>query len=445
MPVAREIAYDLTRRVNSSGAYLSLLLQYTMQDDALSSRDRAMVAELAYGVQRHRNKMDYIIEKFSSRPLSEIEDEVLDVLRLGVYQISEMRIPPHASVNETVDLSKEKLHPGAASFVNAVLRNTVKGIADLQWPSRNNLPYYLEIIFSHPRWLVDYILDMLDATSAEALCVADNQFQGISLRINPAKTDRESLMNRIVSGGGRAEVSHHFEEALVKVGLPRRLLLDLLEAGDCVVQDESSMLVGHVVDPQPGSIVVDACAAPGGKTSHLAILGGESCRVIAIDRNSRRLDALCKTVNRLGLANIEVVEGDSAKLGDYLSLAPDAILVDAPCSGLGTLRRRPELKWRRTREDLRRLAETQLALLDGCAEVLRPGGVMVYSVCTYTLEETTEVMASFLAKRPDYVLDDVSPYLPHEMKASAGSAGHIQLMPHLHDTEGMFVARLKRT
>ena len=388
--------------------------------------------------------MDYIIEHFSSRPLSDIEEEIIDALRLGIYQISEMRIPAHASVNETVDLAKKKIHQGASSFVNAVLRNAAKNLDDLQWPSREDLPYYLVILFSHPRWLVDYILQMFDAQTAEALCAADNRFPGISLRVNTQRTGREDLMSRILTGGGRAEPSRYFEEGLVKAGMPRRLLLDLLEEGLCVVQDESSMLVSHIVDPQNGSLIVDTCAAPGGKASHLAILGGEGCRVIAVDKNTRRLDALRNAVARLGLGNIDIVEGDATRLGDYLAQAPDAMLIDAPCSGLGTLRRRPELKWRRTREDLSRLAATQLAILEGCAEVVRPGGVIVYSVCTYSREETSDVIENFLVNHPDYALDDVAPHLPPNMNHVTNSFGCVQLMPHLNDMEGMFVARMIR-
>lgn len=444
MPGAREIAYDLTRRVNESGAYLGLLLRYTMQDSELAGRDRAMISELTYGVQRQRNKMDYIIELFSSRPLAEIEGDVLDILRLGVYQIAEMRIPAHASVNETVDLAKRKMNPGAIAFVNAVLRNVAKRLDELEWPPRSNFPYYLEINHSHPRWLVDYILETMDEGLAEALCAADNHFPGISMRANPMRTERETLLTKILDAGGRAKSSQYLDEGIIKASLPRRLLLDLLQDGMCAVQDESSMLVSHVLNPQPGNLVVDACAAPGGKASHLAQLGGESARIIAVDKNPRRLEALGKTLRRLALDNVEVIEGDSTQLDLYVSQPADAILVDAPCSGLGTLRRRPELKWRRSRGELGRFGDGQLRMLEGCAGVPRPGGAMVFSVCTFTREETLDVIEAFLDRRPDYTLDDVSSYLPPGLRSSVSSAGYIQLMPHLHDMDGMFIARLIR-
>jgi 16S rRNA (cytosine967-C5)-methyltransferase len=444
MPKAREIAYELTRRVNSSGAYLGLLLQYTLEQYGLSGRDRALVAELAYGVQRHRKRLDYVIENYSSRPLEGIEDDVLDVLRIGIYQIMVMRIPAHAAVNETVELAKKELHQGPSSFVNAMLRNIVKDLDDLQWPSHDDLPRYLEIVQSHPGWLVDYLLEMLGPESTEALCEADNLFPGLTLRANLKKIDREGLMARIREGGGHGEASRYLVEGIVKASMPRTVLLELIQEGLCVVQDESSMLVSRAVNPQAEHLIIDACAAPGGKASHLALLGGDGCHVIAADRNRRRLEALRKTVSRLGLENIEVVEADATRLGDYVSGPADAILVDAPCSGLGTLRRRPELKWRRSRDDLERLAESQLSILTGCAECVKAGGTLVYSVCTYSQEETTQVLDRFIEERADYRLDDISPYFHPELKPWQGPVAHMQLMPHLHDMEGMFIARMTR-
>jgi 16S rRNA (cytosine967-C5)-methyltransferase len=441
---AREIAYNITRRVNAEGGYLSLILQYGMDRSGLDSRDRALVAELVYGVQRHRNRLDYIIKSFSRRPLDEIEPEVLDLLRLGVYQISEMRVPAHASVNEAVSLADKRLHRGAASFVNAVLRAAAVGLESLRWPSRDDFPSYLETVYSHPRWMVENILGCMDKGEAEALCAADNDFRGLTLRMNPSRADREMLMAEIAKCGGRARASPYLAEALVKVNLPREQLLGFLEKGYCVVQDESSMVVGYVVHPVPGSTIVDACAAPGGKATHLAQLGGDTCRVIAVDKNPGRLEALRKAVGRLGVRNVDIRAGDAARLLEYVAGPVDAILLDAPCSGLGTLRRNPELKWRRLPEDIAPLAELQLALLDGCAGVVRPGGVLVYSVCTFTREETVEVMEGFLNLHRGFRLEDPSPYLPPALRESVEPGGYIQLMPHSHSMEGMFIARLVR-
>ena len=396
------MAYDLTRRVNAKGGFLGLLLQYKLDQSGLDARDRSLVAELSYGIQRHRNKLDYIIGSFSNRPLERIEPEVLYLLRLGVYQISEMRIPAHASVNETMDLAKKCLHHGGSSFVNAVLRNTPVGLENLSWPSRDDFPHYLEIIYSHPRWLIDYLLAYMDEDEVEAFCAANNSITGFTLRVNLSRIERESLLSEIEKHHGRARLSLNLEEALIDVHLVRGQVRNFLEEGYCVVQDESSIVVGRVVQPHPGNTIVDACAAPGGKATHLAQLGGKSCRVVAMDINPRRLNALRNVVDRLGLRNIEILEGDATRLKDYMDVPADAILVDAPCSGLGTLRRRPELKWRRYPHELPHMAKVQSALLEGCADRVVPGGTLVYSVCTFTHEETLDVLNTFLDRHPDY-------------------------------------------
>jgi 16S rRNA (cytosine967-C5)-methyltransferase len=442
MPNAREIAYDLTRKVNSEGAFLSLLLKYGLEGSGLDSRDCSLVTELAYGLQRHRNKLDYIISNFSRRRLDKIEPEVLDLLRLGIYQISEMRVPAHASVNETVGLARKKLHQGAVSFINAVLRNVSDGLDKLIWPSKDDIAAYLETIYSHPRWIVDYLLENMDHDEAESLCIANNTFAGLTLRANPNKGSRESLLSFIENRGGRACSSLRLEEALIRVSVPRDVLIDLLNQGRCMVQDESSMVVAHVVHPSSDEIIVDACAAPGGKATHLAQLGGDTCRVIALDINSRRLEALKNMVKRLGLQNIEVREGDSTRLSEYTDILADTVLVDAPCSGLGTLLRKPELKWRRQKGDLSKLSEIQLSILEGCAGIVRSGGVLVYSVCTFTQEETTAVLKEFLSRNTGYRLENIAAHLPPALREWVGSEGFMQVMPHMHGMEGMFIARL---
>jgi 16S rRNA (cytosine967-C5)-methyltransferase len=179
---AREIAYDITRRVNSAGGYLGLLLRYGMAAHDLDGRDRSLVSELAYGVQRHRAKLDFIVASFSNRPLADIDPEVLDILRLGVYQLAEMRVPQHAAVNETVKLVRKRLGRSEASFVNALMRSASRGLEGVAWPERENLPLFLETVYSHPRWLVEYLLRLLGPQGAEALCAVDNTIQGMTLR-----------------------------------------------------------------------------------------------------------------------------------------------------------------------------------------------------------------------------------------------------------------------
>lgn len=444
MPDARDIAYEMTRRVNAEGSYLNLLLRYGMDRSVLDPRDRALVVEMVYGVQRFRNRLDFIIGTFSRRPLEDLDPEVLDILRLGMYQLSQMRTPQHAAVNETVALAKRRAGPAAASFVNAVMRSASRGLDGLGWPGRDELSLYLEVTLSYPRWLVDYLLRLLGPQETEELCTAQNVVPPLDLRANTTKIRAPALLREIEAGGGSGSLSGLLEESLTGVDLGYDHLLDLLHGGYCVVQDESSMLVGHVVDPQAGNVVIDACAAPGGKATHLATLGGKDCHVVAIDINARRLEALRNSVQRLGLSNIDIREGDSTRLTESFANSADIVLVDAPCSGLGTLQRNPELKWRRLPGDLAGLTELQLALLEGCAASVRKQGALVYSVCTYTREETVDVISSFLAGNSDFHLQGLTPYLPPAVGDAVMPDGYAQLWPHRHHTEGMFIARMVR-
>lgn len=440
---ARDIAYRLTRRVHAEGGYLGLLIRYSLDNGKLSARDRALVAELAYGVQRHRNRIDHVIAAFSNRPLKELNPEVLDILRLGVFQLLEMRVPPHAAVNESVKLAKRHLGK-SAGYVNAVMRGVAEGLADISWPGPEDLPSHLEVVYSHPRWLVEYLIKRFGEKEALELCRANNQIPTLTLRINPLRTSREELLEMIASEGWQGRPSELLPESIVDVSIPYPVLLDWLERGLCVVQDESSMLVSRVVDPHEGQVVVDACAAPGGKSTHLALLGGEGCRVIAVDRNAKRLKAMREAVERLGLENIAIQTGDATHLQRVVDVTADAVLLDAPCSGLGTLRRNPELKWKRFPGDIANLAGVQSRLIRGCAEVVRPGGVLVYSVCTFTLEETVGVVEGFLRERKDFQPDSPASLIPEALAADLSPRGYLQVLPHRQGMEGMFIARLRR-
>ncbi|MDI6829872.1 MAG: 16S rRNA (cytosine(967)-C(5))-methyltransferase RsmB [Actinomycetota bacterium] len=444
-PGARELAFDLTRRVNDGGAYLGLLLRYSLGKSRLAPRDRSLVAELCYGVQRHRNLLDHLISQLSDRPLEEIDGAILDVLRLGMYQLYRLGIPGHAAANESVSLAKARLGPGPASFVNAVMRRAVAEKDSLSLPPREDTPEYLEVVHSHPRWLVELLLARMAPEEAEALCVSDNTIPTLTLRANPMRIDAPGLLAKVEERGGAGELSPALREAVREVSLSHPALQDLLCEGLCVVQDEGSMLVGYAVSPGEGDLVVDACAAPGGKATHLATLGGPACRVLAVDVNAKRLEAMKKSVERLGLENVALLQGDAHGLPDLVDGEADLVLVDAPCSGLGTLRRNPELRWRRKPEDLPGFMRLQASLLEAAARTVRPGGAVVYSVCTYTREETSEVVEAFLARHGDFHAADLGAFLPEPYRSSLSPDGYAQLMPHLHGCEGMFIARLERS
>lgn len=438
----RKFAFRVLTRVHRKGAYLNLLLRYGMPSERMDPRDRALVSEICYGVERYRNALDHVISFLSSRPLVKIHPDLMEFLRIGLYQIMYTDIPVYAAIHETVEAAKGVLHRGNLGFLNALLRRASQRDTNIELPGEVDLRNHLEITLSFPGWLVEYVLTHLGSQEALELFRAQNRRTGLTLRCNTSLIDPLGLLREVEEAGGRGKQSCIFADALEEVELPFERLIGFIEKGFCVVQDLSSMAVCRVVDPKPGMHIIDACAAPGGKTAYLAQLGGPESRITAVDINASRLQALKKTVDRLALKNVKISPGDALRLQDVAGEA-DVVLVDAPCSGLGTLSRNPDLKWRRTPEDLSRMAALQLELLLGSAPAVRPGGYLVYSVCTYTHEETDRVVEGFLARRPDFTVEDPTPFLPDEWKSSRRGKG-VQLWPHRHRAEGMYIARFRR-
>lgn len=438
----RELAFRILRRVHRKGAYLNLVLRYGMPVGEMEPRDRALVSELCFGVERYRNALDHGISRLSTRSLRRIHPDLLDFLRIGLYQIMYTDVPPHAAVHETVEAAKSYLHRGNLGFLNALLRRAVEDPGALALPGEEDPAQYMEITLSFPRWLVEYLQERYPVQEAIELLRAQNRRTGLTLRCNPRSTDPLSLLRLVEERGGKGRPSAVLEDALEEVEISFEALLELIQRGLCLVQDLSSMAACLVVDPRGNMRIIDACAAPGGKTSYLAQRGGPECEVVAVDINASRLKALERTMKLMGLQNVRLLRGDARRLREVAGDA-DAVLVDAPCSGLGTLARNPDLKWRRSPQDLIRMRDLQLDILMGSADAVRRGGVLVYSVCTYTDEETTQVTREFLRRSPGFVSEDLRLLLPQAWRKHAGN-GAIQLMPHLHGTEGMYIARFRR-
>ncbi|MHB8780255.1 MAG: 16S rRNA (cytosine(967)-C(5))-methyltransferase RsmB [Candidatus Geothermincolia bacterium] len=441
---ARDLAYQIIHRVNTQGAFLNLLIRSTLNRAELPERDAGLLTELAYGVIRNRSRLDFAIDQLSSRPLDELEPALLDLLRLGVFQLLETRISDYAAVNETVNLVTKHVNPGAARMANAILRGVANDPSAIPWPGREDMKRYLAVNYSFPEWLVGYLLENFGEEEAERLCAAYNVRAPLSLRINTLKMNLSEMQQFLEEQEISFTGSRYIPEAVADVSAPIAKLKQLLKDGRVIFQDESSMLVPYILEPQPGELIVDACAAPGGKTTHIAQLTGNEARILAVDINKERLKSLTGMAKRMGASSIKTLTGDSTKLAELVRGEPDRILLDAPCSGLGTLRRRPELKWRRSRGDIEELTGLQGSLLDGAADALRPGGTLLYSVCTITREETTGVVEAFLERRKDFRPEPAAPKCPLGCPDDAVSGDFIQLLPHRHGTDGMFMARLRK-
>ena len=433
---ARACAYAVVRRVFEDGAFADRALHGEARRHALSPRDRALATRLAYGVVQRRATLDHVIARLAGRPVERLEPAVLAALRLGVLQLAYLdRVPAHAAVGESVELAKGD-SPRAGGLVNAVLRRAAREAGPIVAALPDRTPGEAALKHSHPLWIAELWFDALGPDAARALMAAGNEPAEAALRANTLRTTRDAL-------GEALPVPSHPAD-----GLPEGLVLDapfdafaspLWEQGLFMPQSRAAMAVGRALDPRPGDRVLDLCAAPGGKTTHLAALTANQSPIVAVEHHSGRADALRKTVERMGATNVEVRTQDAT---DRLDERFDRILVDPPCSDLGTLAARPDVRWRKDADTPATLSRVQAAILDAAATALEPGGTLVYSTCTISPAENEHAIAAFLDRHPAFAIDELPSDLP--VWDHPGVPGLIQTLPHRDGTDGFFIARLRR-
>jgi 16S rRNA (cytosine967-C5)-methyltransferase len=381
--------------------------------------------------------------------LEKLSLKTLMILRLGAFQLLFLsRIPPSAAVNEAVRLAKTGRAQWTASFVNAVLRSLERGKEGLAFPSREEPVSYLAVNFAHPAWLVQEWLNTWGFIKAEDLCRADNQIPPLTLRTNTLKTDREQLLKKFRNKDLRALPTSFAPEG-IRVEEPDHPLVqdDLFRQGFFQIQDEASQMVAHILAPRPGEQVLDLCAGAGGKATHLAQRMNNQGTVLSVDLHPQKIASLRQNAKRLGINMIQGITGDALKATLFPEPFPtfDRILIDAPCTGWGVIRRNPDLKWRLKLEDSTRLAAMQNKFLQNGARWLKSKGVLVYATCTLNRLENQGVIEKFLADHPDYFLEDVSPFLPDSAKDLVDKEGFYQTWPPDHGLDGFFAARLRKT
>ena len=413
-------------------------------------RDRALAADIIAGTLRWRATLDHLIAQIAKRSLDRLDTEVVNVLRLSLYQILHLtRVPASAVVDDAVDLVRAARKPSASGFVNAVLRTTLRQRNRLPLPPRPDDPAsdgaaavaYLSVTKSHPAWLMQRRVDRYGFDAAEAWADFDNTTPSLTLRANRLRTTREELAASLLDGDIETTSTTGAPDGLiVTAGNPLRTGRD----GRFFVQDEASQLVALAVGAKPGERILDLCASPGGKATELAAVMNDQGTLIACDVRPRRVRLLRETVQLSGAASIRVVQ--VARSGP-LPFADgfDRVLVDAPCSGLGTVRRDPDIKWRRRPEDLPGLAASQIELLDRAAAVVRPGGTLVYATCSSEPEENEEVVASFLASHADFALSRLGEEPGSLLAAYVDDLGFLRTLPFKHRLEAFFAAALIRT
>ncbi len=443
----RKIALDVLLRVED-GAFADLALDAALTAAfGLDPRDRGLATELVYGVLRRRGSLDFALRNFCKQPLAKLETRVLYLLRLGAYQILHLdRVPDRAAVHATVELARSQGLERATGFLNGILRSLTREREAIPRPDPQTAPLAaLEHTCSLPEWLAQKWLKEFGAEEALALAMVMLAPAPFTLRANTLCIGRDELLTHLHQAGHAAEPTVYAPEGIHITARGAGHLPGDRE-GWYQVQDEASMLIAHLLAPQPGERILDACSAPGGKTTHIAALADNRAQILALDLHPKRLDMVDYGSRRLGAEGIETRACDLTQPPAFLEPASfDRILVDAPCSGLGVLRRNPEIRWRRTPEDVRELARLQQTILGHVAPLLRPGGVLLYSLCTFTPEETTGVLNSFLAAHPDFAIEDGRQNAPPHWHDLFDSQGLLRTLPHRHGgMDAFFAARLRR-
>ncbi len=440
---ARALALEILGRVEGENAHADVALAEALARCGLATRDRAFATRLVYGTLAWQGRLDWCIAELAERDPKTLDPQTRRLLRLGVYQIVILdRVPPHAAVGTSVDLAK-RLAPAAAGLVNAVLRRAVREGRSVALPDPVTAPLrHLAVAFSHPEWLVGRWRACFPDAALRALLAADNEAAPTVLRSAPGA--RESLMATLHQAGVSTQPGCFAPDALIVESSDPHALPGFAD-GRFSVQSEGSQLVALLVRPEPGMRVLDACAAPGGKATYLAQLLRGTGLVVALARRRAGARAIARAARRLGISRLLPVAADARRAADIMPAARfDRILVDAPCSGFGTLRSHPEVRWRRTPADLARLARMQHAILEGVTPLLAAGGALVYATCTMSDEENDDVVRAWLAGHSDLALEDARPSLPSTARRLVGADGALRTYPHRDGLDGFYAVRIRR-
>ncbi len=440
----RRLAYDILERV-AEGAYADMVLDAALTRSVLDERDRRLVTELVYGVLRLRGRLDFALTPFCSRPLHRLQPGILWLLRLGAYQLLELdRIPPHAAVSATVDLAREVGFDKATGLINGVLRALIRGQEDIPWPPPEQIKAYLQHVCSMPVWLTKELMRQLPNSEARAFAESLAVPAPLTLRVNTLKTDADSFAAAMSAAGHQLRPGAYVPEAFVLEQRGDNPLPGNQE-GWYQVQDEASSLIAHLVDAQPGHKILDACAAPGGKTTALAALTNNQAEIIALDKYPQRVELIKQGCERLGCTSVSALQCDLTVVPDFLEAESfDRVLLDAPCSGLGVLRRNPEGRWNKGPANLKELAVLQQELLTNIAPLVKPGGKLLYSLCTFSYGESDAVVEAFLESHPQFELEDLRESYPQWAELLT-EQGLLRTYPHRHHgIDAFFAARFRR-
>ncbi|MDD2233422.1 MAG: 16S rRNA (cytosine(967)-C(5))-methyltransferase RsmB [Desulfitobacteriaceae bacterium] len=444
---ARWQAVQILLRVYQ-GSYTNLVLKNTLRQTA-DSRDRQLITLLVNGVLKNRETLDFALRQHLRKPISALPAPVREILRVTAYQILYLdRIPAAVAINEGVELAKRQDFK-FTGLVNSVLRRVMLQGWNLPWPDKEKQPVrYLSVRYSHPEWMVRRWWKRWGFSQTAELCRLNNEPSPTWIRTNTLKISREELVENLQGEGVKVELGARVPESLLIQDFGALERLESYQAGNFTAQDESSQLVAHILQPGSGQTVLDACSAPGGKATHIAQLMGNRGQILAYDIYPHKLELVRKLAERLGIKIIQPVLGDARELPGVKTRSMHRVLVDAPCSGLGIIRRKADLRWQKQETDIQVLAKLQLQILEQAARCVVVGGELVYSTCTIEPEENFEVAKTFRLNHPEFEVLDITgtiPFMPlEEQDLKPARKGMLQLLTQRHGTDGFFLAKFRR-
>lgn len=435
----RQLAFTILQEIHRRQAFADIVLDKYLRKNDLTDANRRLITELVYGCVRRQRSLDATIDQLAKKKSHQQHPDLRIILHIGLYQLSYLQqIPESAAVDTTVELAKQNKLAKLAGFVNGLLREYIRSDRSINLPE--NPVQKLGISFSFPDWMIEYWLENLGFTETEQLCTWLNQSPTIDLRINPLKTSIEEVETAIQNKGISVSRICQLPQALRLTGAVGAIQkLPGYHQGWWSVQDSSAQLVTYLLNPQPEEIIIDACAAPGGKTTHIAELMGDNGKIFAVDKTASRLKKLQQNAERLQLESISIYTGDSRNFPEFIHQA-DRVLLDVPCSGLGTLHRRADSRWRQTPENIQKLSKLQGELLETTSKWVKPGGVLVYATCTIHLLENERVIETFLANHSEW---EIEPPVVDFM-VSPTPEGWVKVWPHRAQMDGFFMVKLKQ-
>lgn len=436
----RGLAVKILNRIDRTDAYLDKMLDSELKYSELSSQDKALLYEIVHGVIRWLGRIDWILTGFYKGQFSKCIPNVKNAMRVALYQVLFLdKIPHYAAVNEAVDFVKKIQGKKSADLTNAVLRNIIRTKDAIRYPDpEEDLAGYYSTYYSHPSWMVKRWLARFGNEFTEKLLLANNNKPSLTLRVNTIKTTEEELQSLLKSVNLGFFIGRYLKDFIKLNSLTNITDWEYFQKGYFTIQDESTGFACRLLDLKDNMRILDMFAAPGGKTSYLAGLMNNTGEIIALDKYDSRLKIMEKNLERLGVKNVKMRAIDAL---EYKDSGFDRILLDVPCSGLGTLTKKPDIKWKKDLGDIRKIAEGQLKLLKKGASLLNKNGVLVYSTCTTEPEENVEVVRKFLDSNPDYELAPI----PEEFdKSLIDNNGCLQTFPNVHSTDGAFAAKIIR-